>query len=215
MVGPMVRPMVRPTASPRHRPRYRIDCAPLASGGPPPAGQIRPDLPGAPSLECIARWTALRDLSLSAAPDDEDRPYDRYNHHRNDLNRNRVRRRCGAAALGATRPAACGGTGPSEQHSGTAAGAEASSGGGGGDGGVDVPCMYGDDEGGSDAADAAGALDLGVDWFRCLPAGLTRLALSGVRVRGGELLALLAGSLTELTSLQVRGDGSKKEVVDK
>ncbi|GIL45398.1 hypothetical protein Vafri_2649 [Volvox africanus] len=143
-------------------------------------GQIRPDIPGAPSWEFLASWTSLRDLSLSAVLDEDDTDCRLvYTGNNNNGSRGHGDR--------FTRDLAC----TSGGIVGAGAGAEI------------LSTFYNDDDDNSKAAQAAGALDLGVGMARCLPPGLTRLALSGLRLGGTELLQLLSGSLKGLTSLQV------------
>ncbi|GLI64212.1 hypothetical protein VaNZ11_007405 [Volvox africanus] len=143
-------------------------------------GQIRADIPGGPSLEFLASWTSLRDLSLSAVLDEDDTDCRLvYTNNNNNGNRGHGDR--------FTRDPTC--------ASGGLVGAGAAA--------EILSFFYNDDDDNSKAAQDAGALDLGVGLARCLPPGLTRLALSGLRLGGTELLQLLSGSLKGLTSLQV------------
>ncbi|EFJ51777.1 hypothetical protein VOLCADRAFT_87292 [Volvox carteri f. nagariensis] len=132
------------------------------------SGQIEPDVPGKPSLDCLASWTSLRDLSLTAVPEEQ-------------ISLAWFRHTTTTAATSSTAFVATDGLGGGSRSWGPG----------------------GDDDDNREAAIAAGALDLGVGLGRCLPPGLVRLELSGIRLRGGELLELLAGPMTGLTSLQV------------
>ncbi|GLC38562.1 hypothetical protein PLESTB_001739800 [Pleodorina starrii] len=149
-------------------------------------GQILPDTPGAPSLRSLSTWTSLRDLSLSVAPDDD-------RHHFSSQQANPDSRRAPRP-----RPRPDSDSDSDSEYQGDSDGDDVMA-------GMSYLCggagLYNDDE--EAAAAAAGALDLGVSLGCCLPPGLTRLALGGLRLRGEELLGLLGGSLTGLTSLQV------------